>query len=225
MLLSYKQLIEQVLDKGYLQNADYNNVNGTSIDIRLGGTIFVEEPPEKVRCPKCGKEYRTQGILEYPLTIRVENTRSTCESCKLSRPLREWVIPINLSDKQPLNMRKVSLTYKGYILAPGEAILAHTVETFHLPRHITAEYRLKSSAGRMFLEHLHAAWCDPGWHNSVLTLELANLSRFHHIRLQEGDKIGQVMFYSHEPVPEGRDYSSRGQYNNSKSVEQSRGSK
>ena len=117
-------------------------------------------------------------------------------------------------DWQPIVMHPEG----GYILAPGEFILAHSIEIFNLPNNISAEYKLKSSMARIGLDHLNAGWCDAGWHGSVLTLELKNCSRNHEIIIQAGDLIGQVIFFSHEEVPDDKSYAVRGRYNNDKSV-------
>jgi len=101
----------------------------------------------------------------------------------------------------------------GYILAPGEFILASSVETFNLPNNISAEYKLKSTMARNGLEHLNAGWCDAGWNNSKLTLELKNMTRHHDLIIRPGMKIGQIVFFEHEPVPEDKSYAIRGQYN------------
>jgi dCTP deaminase len=106
----------------------------------------------------------------------------------------------------------------GYVLDRHEAILGHTREVFHLTDSNCAEYKLKSSMARIFLEHLNAGWCDAGWGNSVLTLELINLTRFHRIHLRPDDAIGQMIFFKHTPVPEDRSYAARGRYNNDKTV-------
>jgi dCTP deaminase len=71
---------------------------------------------------------------------------------------------------------------------------------------------------RIGLEHLNAGWCDAGWNNSVLTLELKNMTQYHTIMLQKGDKIGQMVFFEHEPVPHERSYAVRGRYNNDSTV-------
>ena len=55
---------------------------------------------------------------------------------------------------------------------------------------------------RIGLDHLNAGWCDAGWHGSVLTLELKNCCRSHEIVLTNGDFIGQIIFFSHEEVPD-----------------------
>lgn len=100
------------------------------------------------------------------------------------------------------------------ILAPGEFLLASSVEYFNLPNNISAEYKLKSTLARCGIEHLNAGWCDPGWNGSRLTLELKNMLRNHNVILTPGMKIGQIVFYKHEEVPGYASYSVRGQYNN-----------
>jgi len=120
---------------------------------------------------------------------------------------------ISLRDRTPMNMRKVVMGDSGYVLAPGEFILAHTVELFNLPDNIACEFKLKSSAARIGLGHLLAGHCDPGWNGSVLTLELHNVSRYHSIHLHPGDKIGQMIFHHVDMVPADRSYAGRGRYN------------
>ena len=133
--------------------------------------------------------------------------------------------PVDFSKKEPLTMSKYCMDGCGYVLYPGEAILAETQELFHLPSTITADFRLKSSGARCFIESLHACWADPCWTGSRLTLELVNMSRFHRLLLKPGIKIGQMAFTRVEPVPQDKSYAVRGQYNNNKEVSQSRGVK
>jgi len=105
-----------------------------------------------------------------------------------------------------------------FVLDPGEFCLAQTKEVFNLPNWLSGEYKLKSSMARIGLEHLNAGWCDAGWHGSVLTLEFKNMSNYHSIQLSPGDKIGQIVFFRHEPVPADRSYAVRGRYNQDKKV-------
>lgn len=65
--------------------------------------------------------------------------------------------------------------------------------------------------------------CDPTWSNSVLTLEISNMSQYHQLGIKEGMKIGQMIFFKHAPVPEYACYSRRGKYNNDKTVAPSKG--
>lgn len=126
---------------------------------------------------------------------------------------------LSLKQRDALTTKKIDIKEKGcFILRPGEFILAQSIEVFHLPLHISAEYKLKSSMARIGLEHLNAGWCDAGWNNSVLTLELRNLTTYHEIELCYGDKIGQMLFYKHEPVDLDNSYARRGTYNGDSTV-------
>lgn len=126
---------------------------------------------------------------------------------------------IDLRAREALVMDKFYMNRdKGYVLKPGEFILAQSHELFFLPNNLSAEYKLKSSMARVGLEHLNAGWCDAGWNGSVLTLELKNMTEHHSIRIRPGDRIGQVVFFRHDMVPTDRSYGARGHYNGDTSV-------
>ena len=109
-------------------------------------------------------------------------------------------------------------------LYPGQFCLAQTREKFNLPLNVAGHYMLKSSLARSGLQHLFAGFADPGWHGSVLTLELINHLRYHTLVLEPGMKIGQMVFWrGSSPVPFERSYAARGQYNKLSSVAQSKG--
>lgn len=130
---------------------------------------------------------------------------------------------IDYRARQSLDMTEYDMDAgDGYVLLPGEFILTESEEVFHLPLDLSFEYKLKSSMARVGLEHLTAGWADAGWHGSVLTLELKNMNRFHRILIRPGDTIGQVTFFSHEPVPADKSYAARGRYNNDLSVTQTK---
>lgn len=132
--------------------------------------------------------------------------------------------PIDLINKQIPEMYAVdSSGDNGFDLYPGMFVLASTRETFNLPNNIAAEFKLKSSVARAGLNHLLAGFADPGWNNAKLTLELVNTLQYHKIRLREGMKIGQMIFYRVQPVSHEQSYAVRGRYNNTKCVTQSRG--
>lgn len=121
---------------------------------------------------------------------------------------------ISLRQKDSLCMERIDIEKDGhFILRPGQFILAETVEKFNIPLNISAEYKLKSSMARIGLDHLNAGWVDPGWNNSVLTLEFRNLTTFHEIELVYGDKIGQMVFFKHDPVELDDSYAAKGRYN------------
>lgn len=122
--------------------------------------------------------------------------------------------------RDEMHMREVIIPEEGIEIPPGGIFLAQTLEKFNLPNDVAAEFKLKSSTARRFLQHMLAGWCDPGWHGSVLTLEFQNASQHHWIRLRTGDAVGQVVFFNGEAVPQDRSYAVRGRYNNDASVSQ-----
>ena len=98
-----------------------------------------------------------------------------------------------------------------YWLAPGQFCLAQTLEVFHLPPTVAAQFMLKSSRAREGLEHLMAGYCDPGWSGSVLTLELHNSRQLHPVALWPSMRIGQLVLHRMGSTPE-RDYRETGRY-------------
>jgi len=183
MLLSYNRLIT-LLDEGVLEGSSYDNVNGSSIDLRIGDIIKVECGP--------GKALQERQVLD-------------------------------ITKKESPLFRDFDLSKDTFILNPGEFILAHSAETFNLPNNLSAEYKLKSSMARCGLEHLNAGWADPGWHGSKLTLELKNMLQYHSLLISRNMKIGQIVFFENEPVPEDKSYAVRGKYNNNDSVQSNLG--
>jgi dCTP deaminase len=109
-----------------------------------------------------------------------------------------------------------------YELRPGQFCLAPTMEVFHLPDDVAAEFRLKSSRAREGLDQALAVWADPGWHGSVLTLELRNNRQLWPQLLWPGMKIGQMVFHQMTERP-ARSYAVTGRYNRDLAVQGSRG--
>lgn len=148
--------------------------------------------------------------------------------------------PVDLANKESFQMEEFEMDFFGYVLQPGEFILAHTNEIFHLPvgqwpeiasgqptleyrSAIAGEYKLKSSLARNGLGHLLAGWCDPGWSGSVLTLELKNELLHHPLRIRPGMPIGQIVLWAGAPVPAEGSYATKGRYNGDLSATASRG--
>ncbi|MCP4815959.1 MAG: dCTP deaminase [Planctomycetaceae bacterium] len=97
-----------------------------------------------------------------------------------------------------------------YDLAPGEFILAHTEETITIPSGCSAMVLLRSSAARAGYEHSLAGWCDPGF-KGQLTLELRNNCRFHHLPVQAGMRLCQLIVHKLDESA-ANPYSIRGNY-------------
>lgn len=127
---------------------------------------------------------------------------------------------VSVDPTDPLSFRTEEFEAEKVILFPGEFIIAHLLEDVTLPRDISAKVNGKSSLGRLGLENSSCAgWVDPGW-SGKLTIELYNYSK-NRILLQEGMKIGQLIFYKH--VPCEKSYADTGRYMNQKPGQGSKG--
>lgn len=98
-------------------------------------------------------------------------------------------------------------------LDPKEFMLVATLEVLNVPENIAGDFRLKSSRAREGYTNLLGVWIDPGYHNSVLTMELVNENRFTRLPLYPGMRIGQIVWHGLEVVP-GKSYAETGRYNN-----------
>lgn len=123
--------------------------------------------------------------------------------------------------RRPPSMDRIELSVGETLsLGPGEVVLAQSQQVFNLPDNLSAEYKEKSSMGRVFLNHMMAGWCDAGWNGSVLTLELKNELKHHSIMIPVGVRIGQMIFHQHEPVPPAASYAKKGRYNGDKETKE-----
>ena len=129
-----------------------------------------------------------------------------------------WVV--DYREREPLHMEEVVIDSKyGYQVQPKEFFLGHSVEEFDLPDDITVLLRIKSSMGRIGLEHMDAGFIDPGF-NGVLTLEYINMTRYHQQTVRPGDFVGQLIFFRNIEVDPEFSYRSKGNYNGRKTVTQ-----
>lgn len=120
---------------------------------------------------------------------------------------------VDLSKRDPIALNRIDMDEEGFVIHPGQFVLAHTIETFHLPDDISMQFLLKSSPARNGLEHAAATWCDAGWHSSSLTLELRNVTQYHPLLVRPGMFVGQMKAFRHTPVPPEQSYRARGRYN------------
>lgn len=128
---------------------------------------------------------------------------------------------IMIESAQDLTMRPLSIANatpeNPYCLKPGQFILAQTIEIFNMPETIAGLFFLKSSRAREGYENLHAGYADPGWHGSVLTLELKNSRQILPLPLWPGLKIGQMVFFVMSQQP-ATTYGVTGHYNSDLTV-------
>lgn len=108
-----------------------------------------------------------------------------------------------------------------YVLMPGACLLVATLEKFNIPNNLAADFKLVSSRGREFFNHMLAGWIDPGYSNSVLTLELINNHPGEAKKIYKGLIIGQVVFMQLTGVAT-KTYDKEGNYNAATRVESSK---
>lgn len=85
-------------------------------------------------------------------------------------------------------------------LFPGEVVLATTLEYVRVPRDVACDLKLKSTLGRLWINHSLAGWCDPGFEGNI-TLELQNLGPTP-FDLEAGRRIAQLIFIAMESEPD-----------------------
>jgi len=85
-------------------------------------------------------------------------------------------------------------------LFPGEVVLATTAEYVRIPRDVACDLKLKSTLGRLWINHSLAGWCDPGFEGNI-TLELQNLGPMP-FTLEAGRRIAQLIFIAMESEPD-----------------------
>ncbi|MBX7143657.1 MAG: dCTP deaminase [Oligoflexia bacterium] len=102
-----------------------------------------------------------------------------------------WVCPT----RDPESIVADSIT-----LFPGEVILATTREFLKMPRDVVADLKLKSSLGRLWLNHSLSGWIDCNFQGQV-TLELQNLGPYPRT-LTTGMRCAQLIFMAMESAPD-----------------------
>ena len=85
-------------------------------------------------------------------------------------------------------------------LFPGEVVLASTVESVVIPRDVACDLKLKSTLGRLWINHSMAGWCDPGFQGTI-TLELQNLGPEPFV-LEAQRRIAQLIFITMDSEPD-----------------------
>lgn len=85
------------------------------------------------------------------------------------------------------------------VLFPNEVILATTREYIKLPRNVVADLKLKSTLGRLWLNHSLSGWVDCNFQGQI-TLELQNLGPYPR-KLHTGMRVAQLVFMAMESPP------------------------
>ncbi len=101
-----------------------------------------------------------------------------------------WICPT----REPEEFKADELT-----LFPGEVVLATSLEEIKMPRDVVGDLKLKSSLGRLWLNHSLSGWIDCNFQGQV-TLELNNLGP-HPRKLSTGMRVAQIVFLQMEEPP------------------------
>ena len=148
------------------------------------------------------------------------------------RMIREWASAGGVQPYNPDNVNPASIDlcfsgrgkmavaaitdwFTNYIgeqvrILPGEFWILDTLEYIKMPPDTAGMLFLKSTTGRLGIEHLHAGWFDPSFKGTA-TLEVVNFSPWARTILK-GERIVQLVLVSMSEVPE-RGYDVTGRYN------------
>jgi len=102
----------------------------------------------------------------------------------------DWICPT----REPSEVKTEKFT-----LFPGEVILATTAEYVKMPRDVVADLKLKSSLGRLWLNHSLSGWIDCNFQGQI-TLELQNLGPYPR-ELSAGMRVAQLVFMKMDSPP------------------------
>ncbi len=104
------------------------------------------------------------------------------------------------------------------LIAPGETIIAHTVEFIGGVNYDTTKMQARSSMGRQFIAVCKCAgWGDVGFFNRW-AMEISNASQHYYIPLVVGHRVAQIVF-DHTGEILGDNYSVDGKYQSSGTLE------
>lgn len=164
--------------------------------------LFPKLPRDQINASSFDVRLQPLILTERPLPTKTLDMRSPAEEAFHEMPVRD----------------------RGLYITPGQFFLGATVETIDLRGHpdISAQFQLKSSVGRMGLEHLMAGWIEPQFHGTI-TLELKNILQFNSLLLYPNMPVGQIIFHQHKIVGEEFNYESKGRYLNQTAPQRSKG--
>lgn len=153
-----------------------------------------------------------RGVIDAPLSSVKGSSVDVClHKVIFKEKFGPTIKKVRLSKGESIALEKVIMGDDGYTMRPGSIALGATIERFNLPDNLSAEFSLKSSAGRNFLGHQLAGWIDATFKGTI-TLELKNDTQAHDLTIDAGMPIGQVKVFRHRRVPKEHCYSRVGQY-------------
>ncbi|MDV2481750.1 dCTP deaminase [Methanoculleus sp. Wushi-C6] len=109
-----------------------------------------------------------------------------------------WYVPgetvIDPYDRESVCVKTEEMVADSIVLAPGQFLLAETLEAIELPDDVVASIEGKSSIARLGVElHQTGGWIDAGFRGTI-TLEMCNVNS-RPVKVYAGMPIGQLVFY------------------------------
>lgn len=205
MILSDKDICDQLGEAVVIDPFNPHNVNTSSYDVTLGDFYFIEHKPSFLN--RLFWRNVVYNIWDIAAVNRVWGTPKRAfragDHPQYNRFKRKWW-GIDAGDRVIL-------------IPPKHTILAHTVEFIGHRYSGTTMMKARSSFGRNFIEVCKCAgYGDVGYINRW-TMEITNNSRFYHIPLVVGRRIAQIVFM--QTTPTDGDYVTAGKYQGSKSLD------
>lgn len=199
--------LRELIKAGVITNVADELINAGSIDITCRDVGYVEGvAPIKSVIKLLDKD---DGRLKK---IRLPYRLSPHESILLDSKQ-----VFNLPEGREVYYSAVGGLENGHLYEPIAMRIA-APSSPHKPA-IFAEYKLKSTMARNFVDAYNAGWCDAGWNNARLTIELHNCNRWTSVIIEPGIRIGQMIFYyGSTHVEKDLSYRTKGRYNNTMEV-------
>lgn len=195
-VLSKPDILAQ-MNKGDIVIEPFNagSLANTSYDVRLG------------------KYFYRQGLMEHTQTLNPfweKSLRKMYAEVEEAKPVADYK-----SRRNPFhNFRPQDLVI---LVAPGETILAHTIEFIGGRNEVTTEMRARSSLGRIGIAVCKCAgWGDVGYINRW-TMEVTNFSSSI-IPLPVGMRVAQIIFHKVTPIAARDTYEQKGKYQASNDI-------
>lgn len=182
-------------------------INGSSIDVRLGKWFFLAGDPRNVQgIFNPFDETDTRRYFGEPkeakaarIVIRkaLENLNYLAESGVIStQQYKQRQEYIHDTDE----IKNLDPDHPIILLRPNERILAHTDEFIGIRAPGTTSMQTRSTIGRTGVATCFCAgWGDPGYVNRW-TMEINNLNEFEYIPLALGQRVAQLVFSATGPV-------------------------
>jgi dCTP deaminase len=143
------------------------------------------------------KQYKDTNYGNVSLNKNYINPSSIdiCLGDTVKEPMWYWYNPILrfiMYKLGNIHYFDKSKRFNRYVIHPGRFALFHSMEYINVPIDKCACIFMKSTLGRLGIEHNHSAWIDSGF-SGQLTLELINEAPFP-VELKVGDRIAQLVF-------------------------------